>query len=73
MTNCKILSTPMEKGLKLLAKNDYKEVNESVYMQLVGILIYLIATRPDLSYVVSLISKFMIVTKVEHWIVGKWC
>ena len=36
MIDCKILSTPMEKGLKLSAKSDSKIVNESVYKQLVG-------------------------------------
>jgi hypothetical protein len=31
MTICKILSTFMEKGLKLSSKNDSKVVNESIY------------------------------------------
>ena len=39
MEDCKISSTPMEKGLKLLAKTDSKAVNESLYRQLVGSLI----------------------------------
>jgi hypothetical protein len=42
-----------------------------VYRQLVGSLIYLIATRPGLSYVVSFINIFMTVSKVEHWTVAK--
>jgi hypothetical protein len=59
MADCKISSTPMEKGLKLSAKTNSKVVNESVYRKLVGSLIDLIhltATRPDLHYVVSYIS-----------------
>jgi hypothetical protein len=71
MTDCKISSTPMEKGLKLSAKTDSKAVNESVYRQLVGSLIYLTTTRPDLSYVVSFISRFMTTSKVEHWTATK--
>jgi hypothetical protein len=31
MTDCKILSTPMDKGLKLFAKTDSKAVTESFY------------------------------------------
>jgi hypothetical protein len=67
MTNCKISPTPMEKGLKLSAKTDSKAVNESVSRKIVGSLIYLIATRPNLSYAMSFISKFMIAQKIEHW------
>jgi hypothetical protein len=59
MTDCKISSTPMEKGLKLLAKINSEVVNASVYRKLVGSLIYLTTTRPDLSYSVSFISRFM--------------
>jgi hypothetical protein len=53
MTDCKILSTPMEKGLKLSTKTNSKAVNELVYKQLVGSLIYLTSTRPDLSFAMS--------------------
>lgn len=34
MTDCKISSTPMEKGLKLSAQADSKAVNESIYKQM---------------------------------------
>jgi hypothetical protein len=61
----------MEKGLKLSAKTDSKSVSESLYRQLVGSLIYLTVTRPDLSFAVSFISRFMIAPKVEHWTAAK--
>ena len=61
----------MAKGLKLLAKSDSKAVNQSVYMHLVGSLIYLTSTRPDLSYVVSFNSIFMTTPKVEDWTATK--
>lgn len=56
----------MEKELKLLVKTNCMTVNESVYRQLTGSLIYLTATMPNLSSVVSFISRFMIAPKVEH-------
>jgi len=71
MADCKSSSTPMEKGLKLSAKTDSKVVNELVYRQLVGNLIYLTTTRPDLSYVVSVISRFMTTPQEVHWTVAK--
>jgi hypothetical protein len=71
MINCKISSTPMEKALKLSSNTNSKAINESVYKKLVSSLIYLIATRPDLSFIVSFISRFMTAPKVEHWTVAK--
>ncbi|XP_057854791.2 secreted RxLR effector protein 161-like [Cryptomeria japonica] len=53
------------------AKSDSPIENESTFRQLVGSLIYLTATRPDLSYVVSYISCFMTTPIAEHWIVVK--
>jgi hypothetical protein len=41
LKNCKISPTPMEKGLNISTKTNSKEVNELVYNQLVGSLIYL--------------------------------
>jgi hypothetical protein len=68
MEDCKISSTPMEKGIKISTKTYSKAVSESLYRQLVGSLIYLKATRPNLSFAVSFISRFMTASKVEHWI-----
>jgi hypothetical protein len=53
------------------AKTNSKAVNESVYRQLMGSFIYFTDTRPDLSYAVSFISRFVTVPKVAHWIVAK--
>eukprot|EP00253_Pinus_taeda_P012337 PITA_12337 len=39
--------------------------------QLVGNLIYLIATRHDISFAVSYISRFMTTPKADHWIAAK--
>eukprot|EP00253_Pinus_taeda_P002224 PITA_02224 len=39
--------------------------------QLVGVLIYLTATRPDISFAVSYISRFMSAPKADHWIAAK--
>ena len=66
MRDCKLSSTPMEKGLKLSARTNSKEINESVYKQLVGNLIYLTTTRPDLSFIISSNSILMTTPKVEN-------
>lgn len=61
----------MEIGLKLLAKTNSKEINESILRQLAGSVIYLVASRIDLSYVVSLISRFMTTSNVIIWTIVK--
>ena len=42
-----------------------------LFKRLVGSLMYLTATRPDIMYGVSLISRFMESQKDSHWQAGK--
>ena len=51
--------TPMEDGLKLEVKEDQVPVNKGRYQRLVGKLMYLAYTRPDISYALSTVSQFM--------------
>ena len=71
MDKCKPTETPIDLGTKLTENGDEPAVNNTLYKQLVGILMYLTATRLDLMYAVSLISKFMESPKDSHWNVGK--
>eukprot|EP00253_Pinus_taeda_P009790 PITA_09790 len=71
MQDCKPATTPMEPGLKLSAQSSSLPVDETLFRQLVGSLIYLIATRPDISFTVSYISRFMSAPKADHWIATK--
>eukprot|EP00253_Pinus_taeda_P023353 PITA_23353 len=59
MQDCKPATTPMEPGLKLSALSSSPPVDETLFRQLVGSLIYLTATRPDISFSVSYISRFI--------------
>lgn len=61
----------MEKGLKLSTKSDSPIVDETKFRQLVGSLIDLTATRPDISFDVSYIFGFMRAPKADHWIAAK--
>eukprot|EP00253_Pinus_taeda_P031643 PITA_31643 len=53
MQDCKPATTLMEPGLKLLAQSSSPLVDETLFRQLVGSLIYLTATRPDISFATS--------------------
>eukprot|EP00253_Pinus_taeda_P030173 PITA_30173 len=71
MQDCKPAMTPMEPRLKLSAQSSSPLVDESLFRQLVGSLIYLTATRPDISFAVSYISRFISAPKADHWIAAK--
>ena len=59
MKNCNSVNTPTEFGLKLNKDHEGKKVDGTLYKQIVGSLMYLTATRPDIMYSVSLISRYM--------------
>ncbi|RVW41486.1 Retrovirus-related Pol polyprotein from transposon TNT 1-94 [Vitis vinifera] len=59
MKDCNPVSTPTQFGLKLNKDHGGKKVDSIIYKQIVGSLMYLTATRPDIMHSVSLISRYM--------------
>ena len=59
MTQCKPVTTPLDRNLKLDADSGTRECEPTHYRQLVGSLIYLTITRLDLSCPVGLLCQFM--------------
>ncbi|XP_060201925.1 uncharacterized mitochondrial protein AtMg00810-like [Lycium barbarum] len=59
MRDCNPVNTPTELGLKLHKDPTGKKVDSTLYKQVVGSLMYLTATRPDIMYSVSLNSRYM--------------
>ena len=54
-----VATPPLDRNLKLDANFGTKACEPTQYRQLIGSLIYLTITRPDLSYPVGLLSQFM--------------
>eukprot|EP00253_Pinus_taeda_P011790 PITA_11790 len=71
MQECKATITPTVMGLKLSREDSSKDFDPSLYKSMVGSLMYLTATRPDIMYAVSLISRFMERPKEAHWQAAK--
>ncbi|XP_052490797.1 uncharacterized mitochondrial protein AtMg00810-like [Gossypium raimondii] len=71
MLNCKATSTPVAVGEKLTSQGDLDRVVKSSNRSLVGCLLYLTATRPDIMFVVSLLSRFMHCCSVKHFQAAK--
>jgi len=59
MKDCNLVNTLSEFGLKLNKDDGGKKVNSTLYKQIVGSLMYLIATRLDIMHSVSVISRYM--------------
>jgi hypothetical protein len=59
MENCKPMSTPINTNEKFFVEDGAEKVDAKSYRSLVGSLMYLTTTRPDIMQVVSLISRFM--------------
>ena len=71
MEECKSVSTPVAPGLKLSKDMEGEDVDPTLYRQLVGSLVYLTHTRPDIAFAVSVVSRFLSSPKVPHWIADK--
>ncbi len=71
MKDCNPVSTPTEFGLKLNKDHEGKKVDSTLYKQIVGSLMYLTATRPDIMYSVSLISRYMENSTEMHLLTAK--
>eukprot|EP00253_Pinus_taeda_P015766 PITA_15766 len=67
MTECNPLTTPMEQNLKLTSIEGKEFEDGTKYRQLVGSLIYLTTTRPEISFVVGILSMFMQKPCEGHW------
>ncbi|XP_043721118.1 secreted RxLR effector protein 161-like [Telopea speciosissima] len=66
MDDCKPISTPVEVNNKLSVEGEDDLEDLTMYRQLVGSLIYLTMTRPDMSYAVGLVIHFMQKPKKPH-------
>ncbi|GFS31834.1 hypothetical protein Acr_00g0019430 [Actinidia rufa] len=66
MLGCRPASTPMVPNLKISAESGELLPDPSIYQRLVGRLIYLTNTRPDLTFAVSIVSQFMHSPRTSH-------
>lgn len=59
MENCKPINTSFALGEKLCSNEDFQKVDKKNYCILVGCLLYLTATRPDIMFTIGLLSRFI--------------
>ncbi len=66
MMGCKRISIPLEQNVKLSAYEGELVEDTTMYRCIVGSLIYMTITRPDLSYAVGVVSQFMQTPRKPH-------
>ena len=78
MLECSIVDTPMDTGQKFMkdscpvSDEEKEQIKNVQYRRLIGKLIYLaVAKRPDISYAVSVMSKFLSNPGRVHWTAAK--
>ncbi|GJX46763.1 retrovirus-related pol polyprotein LINE-1 [Tanacetum coccineum] len=79
MDNVKSVSMPLEAHFKVSLKDcpsndwDVERISEVPYANAVGSLMYLmVCTRPDIAYVVSIVSMYLANPGKNHWEAVKW-
>ena len=56
MMNCKAMTTPMASNLKLLSDASSESVDSTMYRQIIGSLMYLRNTRPNIFFAMNTLS-----------------
>ena len=67
LTNSKTVDTPVEFNAHLTSSGGKRLSNLSLYRRLVGSLVYLIVTRPDISYAVHQVSQYLSAPRSTHY------
>ncbi|GKB97388.1 putative ribonuclease H-like domain-containing protein [Tanacetum coccineum] len=65
-SSVKTSSTPIETNKALLKDKEAKDVDVHLYRSMIGSLMYLTASRPDIMFVVCACARFQVTPKVSH-------
>ena len=60
MMDCKSMTALMMMNLNLFGDTTSKRVDATLYRQMIGLLMYLMNTRPDICFAVNTLSQYMV-------------
>jgi hypothetical protein len=71
MLECKSMNTPMEMKMKLLVDMSSESIDAMLYRQIIGSLMYLMNTRPNIYFSMNTLSHFLVEPKHVHLVTAK--
>jgi hypothetical protein len=71
MMEYKSMATPMMINMNLLSDSSSYLVDPMMYKQLIGSLMYLVNTRPNICFAVNALSQYMVEPRHVHWMEKK--
>jgi hypothetical protein len=71
MEDSRPMTTPIITNWKKLHASESQLVDSTLYHQLIGSLMYLVNTRPDICFAVNTLSQFMVEPRRVHWVAAK--
>jgi hypothetical protein len=71
MLECKSMITPTETKLKLMVDTSSELIDDTLYRQIIGSLMYLTNTRSNICFSVNTLSKFLVEPKHVHLVAAK--
>ena len=71
MMDCKAMITPMASILKILSDASLELVDATMFRQMIGSMMYLTNTRPDILFAVNTLSQFLTDPRHVHLIDAK--
>ena len=66
MEDCAPMSTPIATDCKLSKDDDTPQIDATLYRSIIGALLYLTATRPDIMQAVGMVARFQSSPKQSH-------
>jgi len=71
LEDCKVMNTPMHHTCTLSKENIGSKVDQKLYRGMIGFLLYLTASRPDILFSVCLCARFQSDPRESHLIAVK--
>ena len=71
MLECKSMATPMDTHLKLLVDASSELVDVTLYRHIIGLLLYLKNTHPNICFAMSTLSQYLVEPRHVHLVATK--